>query len=77
MLLNEREMRILSLLGENAKQPNPSIINSETIAEKLHLSLYETRNIIKCLRNIECVQSDLEGNLSLITRKGMQLLERQ
>lgn len=75
MSLNERKMLILSILGENAKKPHPEIVNTEIIAEQLCLDIKEVRAAIKNLTELEYVESNLEADLSLITAKGMHLVE--
>jgi len=52
------------------------VVDSESIANRLNMSIRETRQMIKCLNDMEVIQSDLEGQLSLITQKGMHWLER-
>ncbi len=70
------QLRYLSILAENCRKPYPDVVDSETIAKRLNLSLRETTEMIKSLNDVGVVQSDLDGQLSLITQKGMHWLER-
>lgn len=69
-------LHFLTILAENARNPYPGVVGSETIASRLNLSLRETRQMIKCLNDMGVIESDIEGQHSLITQKGMQWLER-
>ena len=70
------QLKFLSILAENSRRPHPEVVNSESIANRLNMSLGETQQMIKCLNDMGVIQSDLEGKLSLITQKGMLWLER-
>ena len=70
------QLKFLSILAENSRLPQPEVVNSESIANRLNMSLGETQQMIKCLNDMGVIQSDLEGKLSLITQKGMLWLER-
>ncbi|MEE4242368.1 MAG: Lrp/AsnC family transcriptional regulator [Desulfopila sp.] len=69
-------LQFLAILAENARRPYPDVVGSEAIAAKLNISLGETRQMIKCLNDMGVIESDFEGQHSLITQKGMQWLER-
>ena len=76
MSLFASQIKFLSILAENSRKPQPEVVGSEAIADRLNMSLGETRQMIKCLNDMGVIQSDLEGQLSLITQKGMHWLER-
>ena len=76
MSLFSSQIKFLSILAENSRKPYPEVVDSESIANRLNMSIRETRQMIKCLNDMEVIQSDLEGQLSLITQKGMHWLER-
>ena len=76
MSLFASQLKFLSILAENSRRPYPGVVDSETIASRLNLSLGQTREMIKCLNDMGVIQSDMEGQLSLITQKGMLWLER-
>ena len=74
-VINQHDL--LAILAENLKTPYPGVVNSKEIAKRLSMSLRETCQVIKCLHDRGVVQSDMDGQLSLITRKGMQWLENR
>jgi len=75
--LEYRKQRVLSVLSENLKQPQPEVVDSVRIAEALHMELAETRQIIKILSEAGAVESDLDGQYSLITREGLLWLQEK
>lgn len=76
MSLFASQLKFLSILAENSRKPYPEVVDSEAIADRLNLSLGETRQMIQCLNDMGVIQSDFEGHRSLITQKGMHWLER-
>jgi predicted transcriptional regulator len=69
ILANKRQ--ILEILVDNLSNPQPQVVNSQLIAEKLNMSLKETCQLIKIMHQMGVVISDMEGQKSLITRKGL------
>jgi len=76
MSLFASQLKFLSILEENSRRPNPALVDSATIASRLNMSLGQTREMIKCLNDMGVIESDFEGQLSLITQKGIHWLER-
>ncbi len=76
MSLFANQMQFLSILAENSRKPYPTVVDTKAIAARLNISLGKTREIIRCLDYMGVIQSDLEGQRSLITQKGMHWLER-
>lgn len=76
MSLFASKLKLLSILAENTRKPYPEVVNSESIADKLAIGLGETRQMIQCLNSMGAIQCDIEGQHSLITQKGMHLLEK-
>ena len=77
--MNRQELtnKVLQLLAENARNNIcPEVMDSETIASKLHVSLVETEQLLKVLNASGMTLSTLEGKYSLITREGLQLLDQ-
>lgn len=64
-------LRILSLLSENLSNPQPQVVNIETIAAALKLSLKDTRQLLLRMDQDGEIQSDIDGNFSLITPAGL------
>jgi DNA-binding IclR family transcriptional regulator len=77
MSLDFRKQRVLSVLSENLKQPQPEVVDSVRIAEALQMGLAETRQIVKILSEAGAVESDLDGEHSLITREGLLWLQER
>lgn len=70
------QIKFLSILAENSRKPYPEVVESTSIAARLNMSVGETRRLVQCLNDMGVVESDLEGQRCLITRKGIHLLER-
>ena len=77
MSLEYRKQRVLSVLSENLNHPQPDVVDSVRIAETLLMELAETRQIIKILSEAGAVESDLDGQYSLITREGLLWLQEK
>jgi len=63
--------KILKILAENLKNPQPQVVNSRQIASKLNMSEKDTRQLIKIMHQMGEVISDIDGHQSLITREGL------
>lgn len=74
--LEYNKQRILTVLSENLKNPQPDVMPSASIADTLQMELAEARQIIKVLHESGAVVSDLEGHYSLITPEGLDLLQQ-
>lgn len=69
--------KVLTILAENARDnDSPKVMDSETIAGKLAMSLPETRQLLKVLDGAGVIMHDIDGRYSLITRKGVSWLLR-
>lgn len=77
MSLEYRKQRILSVLSDNLKSPQPDVVPSVSIADALQMELTETRQVIKILHDAGAVVSDLEGYYSLITPEGLHWLQQK
>lgn len=77
MSLEYHKHRILAVLSENLKRPQPEVVDSVSIAEALQMELAETRQVIKILNEAGAVESDLDGDYSLITRQGLLWLQEK
>lgn len=76
MSLFTSQIKFLSILAENSKKHHPEAVYSEEIANRLNMSLNDTHQMIRCLNDMEVIESNLEGHLSLITQKGIHWLEK-
>ena len=74
MSILTKKQQILEVLVENLNNPQPQVVNSELIADKLNLSMKETCQLLKIMHEMGVVESDLEGQHSLITKEGLKCL---
>jgi Mn-dependent DtxR family transcriptional regulator len=74
MSILEKKQQVLEILYENLNNPQPQVVDSDLIADRLELSMGETCQLIKIMHEMGVVVSDLEGHKSLITRKGVNNL---
>lgn len=65
------KLRVLSLLCQNLSNPQPQVVNIETIASALNLNLKDTRQLLLRMDQDGEIQSDIDGNFSLITPAGL------
>ncbi len=66
-----KKQQILQVLVENLATPQPMVVHSNTIAEKLDMSVEETCQLVKIMDEMGMVITDADGQNSLITRKGI------
>lgn len=74
MSLMTYKKSVLKILAENLKKAQPPLVDSAVIAEILHISIRETCQLIRIMDAMGFVESDQEGQRSLITRQGMLYL---
>ena len=68
---------VLMLLADNARNnTSPTVVGSEIIADRLAMSLPETKQILKVLDGFGFIMNDIDGQYSLITLKGLQWLNQ-
>jgi DNA-binding IscR family transcriptional regulator len=77
MRLQALTNKVLRILAENAKNnASPQVMDSDTLARKLDISLPETRQLLKALHASGVIISNMEGQYSLITQEGMEWLNQ-
>lgn len=69
--LRELKLRVLSILSENLKNPQPQVVEIDKIAADLQLSLGETRQLLLRMDEAGEIKSDMDGQYSLITPAGL------
>jgi hypothetical protein len=70
--------KILGVLAENvAGNTFPDLVASATIAERLNLSLTETRETMRSMSAQGVIESDEEVRHALITREGLHWFHGQ
>ena len=68
---------VLMLLADNARNnTSPTVVGSEIIADRLAMSLPETKQILKVLDGFGFIMNDIVGQYSLITHKCLQWLNQ-
>ena len=72
--IKENKLRVLSILCENLKNPQPEVVGIDRISGELQLSLKETRQLLLNMDQTGEIQSDMDGNYSLITPAGLSCL---
>lgn len=77
MSISAKKLQVLHILSENLKNPEPQLVRSSEIASRLRLSLAETQLLLKVMDDMGVIESNLDNHLSLITRKGLQYLNRE
>ena len=73
-MMKEDKLRILSILSHNLTNPQPTVVDIETIATATKLSLKEIRQLLLRMDQDGEIQSDMDGNYSLITPAGLSSL---
>jgi len=76
MSIRENKQQILEILVENLKNPQPQVVNSEQIANRLNMSVQDTCQLIKIMNEMGVVVSDIEGQYALITQEGLCCLSQ-
>ena len=77
MRLQALTNQVLGILAENANNnASPQVMDSDTLARQLDISLAETRQILKVLHASGAIISNMESQYSLITQQGMQWLDQ-
>ena len=73
-MMKEDKLRILSILSNNLSNPQPQVVDIQTIAAAIKLSLKDTRQLLLRMDQDGEIQSDMDGNYSLITLAGLSSL---
>ena len=76
MSINAKKQQVLELLRSNLNNPQPQVVQSKFIAEKLNIPLKETCHLLKIMDQMGVVISDLDGQNSLITMDGLKSLSQ-
>jgi predicted Rossmann fold nucleotide-binding protein DprA/Smf involved in DNA uptake len=74
-MMKEYKLRILRILSANLTNPQPQVVDIKTIAESAKLGLKETRLLLLRMDQDGQIQSDMDGNYSLITPAGLSSLK--
>ena len=69
--MKETKLRVLGILSENLKNPQPQVVGIEKIADELQLSIAQIRQLLLIMAEAGEIESDMEGQYSLITPAGL------
>ncbi|MBM9537934.1 hypothetical protein [Desulfobulbus alkaliphilus] len=72
-----RKLQVLHILSENLNNPEPQLVRSSDIAQRLKMTVPETQTLLKVLNDMGVIESNVDNQLSLITRKGVHYLSGQ
>lgn len=76
MSILANKLQVLLILVENLKNPQPQVMNSHQIADKLNMSVKDTCQLIKIMNAMGVVISDDDGEKSLITQEGLRCVNQ-
>lgn len=74
MSILTKKQQVLEILYDNLRTPQPQVVSSEQIADKLEMSLEDTCHILKIMDEMGVVVSQMEGQSALITQEGLGYL---
>ena len=74
MSLKRYKLQVLAILSENLKKPQPQLVPSETIADKMEMGLSELQQVLKIMEGGGEIETDPDLRYNLITKKGLQRL---
>lgn len=74
-LNSSKELQVLRILSDNLNCHQPELVQSTDIARQLNLSLTDTKMLLKVMDDMGVIENNVDGQLSLITRKGLARLE--
>jgi len=77
MSIGTEKIKVLHILSENLKNPQPQLVRSTDIASQLKMSIPETHLLLKVMNDMGVIESNVDGQLSLITQKGLHYLQHQ
>ena len=66
-----KKQQVLEILAENLNNPQPQVVHSGLIADRLKISVEETCHLLKIMDENGVVVSDIEGQHALITKEGL------
>jgi DNA-binding IclR family transcriptional regulator len=76
MSIQTKKLQVLHILSENLKNPQPQLVRSSDIAHQVNLSIPEMQLLLKVMNDMGVIESNVDGQLSLITREGLHYLDR-
>jgi len=74
MSLKKYKLQVLAILSENLKKTRPQLVSSIVIAEQMDMGLPQLRQVLKSMEGGGEIETDMDLQYNLITRKGLHLL---
>lgn len=65
------QQEMLKVLAENLKSRYPQLVTSQEIALKMGINETVIRQVLRSMKGLGVIESDLEGHYVLITPKGL------
>jgi predicted Rossmann fold nucleotide-binding protein DprA/Smf involved in DNA uptake len=72
----EKRIDILKFLNDNLDNAHPQLVGIEVLADKLHSSLQETKQLLLQMNGMGIIKSGMEGRYSMITVLGLEWLKK-
>ena len=73
----QHKIKVLCLLVENLKNPEPQVVSVEQIAWKLQMDVQQTRQLLFCMSQAGQIQNNEDGDYALLTRAGLMEFQQQ
>lgn len=78
MSLHHHKLKVLAILSDNLRMPQPQLVPTVTIARQMDIPLPKLNQILKTMNGLGIIQIDSDLQYNLITIKGLDYLsERQ
>lgn len=77
MSLHQHKMQVLAILSENLNNPSPQLVTTAAIADQMNIGTTELLPLLKTMNGLGVIQTDDDLQYNLITREGLQYLERR
>ena len=74
MSLKKNKLQVLAILSANLKKTQPQLVPSSIIAEQMNMRLRELQHVLKSMEGGGEIETDLDLQYNLITRKGLHFL---
>ena len=77
MSLPQHKLQVLAILSANLRNPQPQLVSTTAIAEKMDIRLPKLRQVLKTMDGMGIIQTDPDLQYNLITQKGLNYLGEQ
>lgn len=77
MSLPQHKLQVLTILSANLRNPQPQLVSTTAIAEKMDIRLPKLQQVLKTMDGMGIIQTDPDLQYNLITQKGLNYLGEQ